>query len=404
MSTWNIITSLLSLAIMLGTIIWLIIRAFRNSDDPGGLLRRWIATVPVLGIIAGLVPVMLGSPFVGVPAVALFSIVLSIIWAPVWARIFIKPLTSMFDGGDEELEPQPLYSIAEAKRKRGEPQQALAEVRNQLAGFPNDFTGQLMLAEIYAEDLKDVGAAQKIVEALVAQPGRTPPQIAGALHSLADWELKYSEDPVAAREALEQINRLLPNTHLARAAMQRIAHLPDNKRLADARQTPTIPMHHFQQDLGLRQGAEAPTPVPEDPELQADRLISHLREHPFDADARENLARVYAEQYQRVDLAQGQLDQLISHSGQPAKHVARWLHMSADLHMKFGNDRDAAERALRRIMELFPGSAHAEQASTRIAFLWSENKSHATTAAVKLGHYEKDLGLRKRQQSPPDQG
>jgi hypothetical protein len=41
-------------------------------------------------------------------------------------------LTSMFDGGIMEVDSAPFYSIAEARRKRGRYDEALAEVRKQL--------------------------------------------------------------------------------------------------------------------------------------------------------------------------------------------------------------------------------------------------------------------------------
>ncbi|MEO6034032.1 MAG: hypothetical protein ABIQ35_02130, partial [Verrucomicrobiota bacterium] len=55
----------------------------------------------------------------------------------------------------------------------------------------------------------------------------------------------------------------------------------------------------------------------------------------------------------------------------------------------------AANETVLRIQELFPGSAYAEQATLRLEYLRSEARRHEKTEYVKMGVYEKNLGLRK---------
>ena len=87
----------------------------------------------------------------------------------------IKPLTSAIDGGDEEPEPRPFYSIARAQRKKGRLREALAEVRKQLDKFPDDYEGTILLAELLAEDLNDLPGAELTIHRLCSQADLPPP-------------------------------------------------------------------------------------------------------------------------------------------------------------------------------------------------------------------------------------
>src|SRR5215471_20168752 len=111
----------------------------------------------------------------------------------------LKPFFGFIDGSDEAAVAQPLYSAAEAKRKRGHFLQAREDVRAQLRRFPSDFQGQMLLAEIEAQDLKDLAAAQLAVQRILQQPEHPPAKKAYALTTLADWQLKYARDREAAR-------------------------------------------------------------------------------------------------------------------------------------------------------------------------------------------------------------
>jgi outer membrane protein assembly factor BamD (BamD/ComL family) len=126
-----------------------------------------------------------------------------------------------------------------------------------------------------------------------------------------------------------------------------------------------------------------------------------LAAHPLDTATREKLAQLYAEHYQRPDLAADQLEQLIQCPNQPARQVVRWLNLLADLHVKQSGDWEAANQTLGRIIELFPESAAAETAQQRIAHLRLELKGREQAQAVKLGTYEQNIGLKKGWHPPP---
>ncbi len=101
----------------------------------------------------------------------------------------------------------------------------MAEIRKQLERFPADVEGQLLLAQIQAEDLNDLPAAELTIQHFCEQPGHAPQNIAFALYSMADWYLALRRDREAAQRHLEKIIELLPGSEVALGAAQRIAHL-----------------------------------------------------------------------------------------------------------------------------------------------------------------------------------
>jgi twitching motility protein PilT len=54
-----------------------------------------------------------------VGAIALCSIFLGILWAPQFGSWLAHPIVSLFDGGTQQLEPQPLYAVAQAHMQTG---------------------------------------------------------------------------------------------------------------------------------------------------------------------------------------------------------------------------------------------------------------------------------------------
>ncbi len=137
----------------LGFLIWVSVRTLQRSGDPVKLIFKWVITIPiVLGCL--FVSRLLGpfGPFV----IVFMAVILSIMWTPHIAETLFSPLTSLFDGGHEEPDKKPFYSMAVAKRKRGKPVEAIMAVREQLAKFPNDYEGIILLAGIQAEDMNDL--------------------------------------------------------------------------------------------------------------------------------------------------------------------------------------------------------------------------------------------------------
>src|SRR5436305_1875122 len=194
----SIAIGVLMIATVLGTTVWLLIWSLKRSEDPAKLLFKWVLTFVFIG---GLLAIVMKIGFEDnsamlIPGVcAIFGVALGITWAPHWGAIMARPFTAMFDGGSTPPDPKPFYSVAFARRKQGRYEEAVKEIQEQLQRFPDDFTGQIMLAQIQAEDLKDLAGAQQIIQRICNQERHSPAQISGALMQLADWQLKYWQDP-----------------------------------------------------------------------------------------------------------------------------------------------------------------------------------------------------------------
>jgi tetratricopeptide (TPR) repeat protein len=406
-----ILIALVLLAGLVAAIAFGIARILRAAEGYGGLagfLLKVAATVVGVGGIALLFWVVGGTmgggggflgaagfAFLAAGALVAVAVVFSIIWAPEIGGVIAKPFATLYDGGAVESKPQALYSIAVAKRKQGRYAEAIAEVRRQLERFPGDFPGCLMLAEIQAHDLHDLPAACATLEQFVSSPGHARKNVAYALNTLAEWHLKYSRDFAAAKDALERIPQQFPDSPEAHAALQRLAHFDDFQQYAASKERIPLAVPQAVGPLGLRDAPVA-APVPEaDTAGLAAKLVAHLEQHPSDNEARERLALIYAGQFQRLDLALLEFEQLVAQTNAPAQEIVRWLNLMADLHVSVGQDLAAAEAALRRIAQLYPDSAAAHNAARRLNLLKFEGKRNETSQAVRLGSYEQNLGLRQ---------
>jgi tetratricopeptide (TPR) repeat protein len=403
------IANVLELALCAGVVGWVMYRWLKKSDDPARLISKWVITAVMVSITWWVAARKIassgggmdyGTAFVVVIACAACGVVLGITWGSNIGEALGSPLASLFDGGDQEIVPQPFYSIAEAKRKQGKYLEAVAEIRKQLARFPGDFAGMLKLAEVQAENLNDLPGAQVTIERLLVECEPSSMNMGLALNRLADWHLKFGHDPDSARLALEQIIQMFPDTEQAYLAGQRIAHLMTPEMLSEKKEPHRIKVGQFQENIGLlREPANVRAPT-EDPAVVAGELVEHLRDHPQDSEARERLALIYADHYQRLDMAVDQLEELIAQPNLPPKHATHWLNVLADLHIKHAGNTAAARAALQRVMDLFPASASAENAKNRMAHLELELRAKKTSQVVKLGSYEQNIGLKGRPGPP----
>jgi len=393
-------------AIVIGGGAWLYIRRLKRAEDPAQMVFKCLFSA-ALGVSTFLfdrhLAKMLQDDMLGdfVPAalmvgsVAVSGIILSIMWAPQFGNFLCNPITNLMDGGNEEPEPKPYYSIAISKRKRNKPLEAVVEIRKQLARFPNDFEGVVLLAGIQAEDLKDLPGAEITLNHFCDQSDAPPKQVAAAMNHLADWQLKLAQDADSARAALEKIVMRFPDTELALLAAQRIAHLGGaEKNLLAAHDRQPMAMPEGVKNVGLLESSEHLRPAEIDPAKLAADYVKHLAQHPLDTEVREKLAIIYADHYQRLDLATGELEQLIEEPNQPPKRVAHWLNLLADLQIRHGADYDTVRGTLEKIVERFPDLAVAAMARTRLGRLKLELKGHKETPGVKLGVYEQNIGLK----------
>ena len=392
---WGVFVLLAGIA----CVAWILWRLLKNSFDPTALLFRWVFTVVMIGggyaFLNWLVGAnaSAGEQIAGLLAGAVFGLMFVVLWVPPLISKVSDIIGSLFTGGSEPPAPEPFYSVAIGRRKQGKFKEAIYEIQQQLERFPTDVTGQMMLADIQADDLKDIPAAQLTIDRLCAQPGHSAPQIANAFNALADWHLKV-QDVDAARVALEQIAVCLPNTDQAQYAAQRISHLASKETLLAAYEHRPLELRAGIKDIGLLKDPMAVLRPVADLAEAAAQLVKHLEQHPADNEAREKLAVIYAEHYQRPDMALEQLEQLVAAPNQPGKEVARWLNVMADIQLRNGADYDTIRATLQRVIDLFPELAAAQMAQQRIELLRLELKGKEKSQVVKLGSYEKDIGLK----------
>lgn len=391
----NVVLSLFAL----GFLIWLSVRTLRRSGDPVKLIVKWVFTLPFVAFClfyaAHLGPL---GPFL----IVLMAVILSVMWTPNISELLFSPLTNLFDGGHEEPEKKPFYSSAKSKRNRGKPLEAIMAVREQLAKFPNDFEGVLLLANIQAEDMNDLPGAEITLNNFCNLPGVPDRQVVSALTQLADWHLKKAADVDAARAALQKLVERFPNTEISLRAEQRLAHLGETEKIILAqhdRQSIAVP--EGVNNIGLLDSTEFLKPKEIDPGKLAAAYLKHLEQHPHDAEVRGKLAAIYAQDFKRLDLATMELAQLINEPRHSPKQIAGWLNQLANYQIELGADIEAVQATLQKIVENFPDAPVAELAQRRLARLASEFKGKQQTTGVKLGVYEQNIGLKYGQQRKP---
>jgi hypothetical protein len=254
-------------------------------------------------------------------------------------------------------------------------EEAEQAVLQELESCEDDFDGWMMLAELYAIHFNDLPAAAKLIHETCEHPGTTPSQFAVACHRLADWQLKLAQDPDAARAALLEICRRHPRSHLDHMARLRINQLPPSREAWIASQSvkkirlATLhgPMKHS--------GEAKPAPMSrQEAFTRSQQCVEQLTNHPDDDAAREELARLWAEELGQIEMAVEQLELLLSMPGQTPTKAAEWLGMMASWHLRFPQDLPAARAVMDRLVRRYPQSSQALAAQRRLNLMNIEAK------------------------------
>ncbi len=397
---WQIIRAVFTILIPVVVFGGLIVLTVIKAEDPARMAFKWVLTLIVLGfMVFKVAPIVgqggYGGAFGGIPLAAVCGLTLAFIWRHTIASWVADPIGSLYDGGTTAPDPHPAYSVAQSRQKQGKYLEAVAEIQKQLEKFPADFEGHLMMAQIQAEDLNDLQAAEMTIQRLCAQPGHAPRNIAFALYSMADWHLAIGQDREAAQRNLEQVSALLPESEFALGAAQRIAHLADREMMMSSHDRKKIILKEGVKNIGLLAHSDHFRPAESDPALVATEYVKHLEEHPLDTEAREKLAVLYADHFSRLDMATSELEQLIQQPNQPSRLVVRWLNLLADLQVRGGADYETVRATIQRIIDRDPKAAAANVAQNRLAKVKLELKAQQKNQAVKLGSYEQNIGLKQ---------
>ncbi len=374
----------------IGVIIWLMVRSVRRSDEPMRLMTRLVISLILIPIL--IFGYHLTNPIFFFLFMLVGGLIVAIIWTPSITAAIARPFSNLYGGGDFSSDPVPFYSIAEAKRKTGRYLEAIAALRGELARFPTDFKGQMLLADIQAENLKEVGAAQETLELMLAQPGHDSKNIAYALNRLADWHLKLDKDVEAAKQAIQWIILKFPGTEAAYQASQRLAHM--DQLVSGGGEARRFVVTEQAKYIALEEGFEGLKSKPEDFEVTAANLVRRLEEQPSDNEVREQLAILYARHFNRMDLACELIEQMLSQTGAPTRHRVHWLNLLADLHISVAADPFSARKALQRIIDNSPGTVEAEKAAKRLLFIDRDMKNLKEGTTFTMGEYEQNIGLK----------
>jgi hypothetical protein len=285
-----------------------------------------------------------------------------------------------------ELEPLPTpsYAKAIAKMKFGKYSEAESEVIAELERCENDFDGWMLLAELYANHFHDLREADQTVRELATEPKTTPSQIAVAFHRLADWHLKLGGDPFAARRALEAIGILLPGTHLAHMAQLRLNKLPATREeLAEQRERRPVRLPVISDALDESGASEVVAMDPKEATALANGSVEKLNQDSNDVAAREQLARLLAEQLGQARAGIDQLELLIHMPNQPEPKMAAWLALIASWQLTYCQDPEAARSTLENLVHQYPQSAEAFAAQRRLTLMAVEARAERMKSAAK---------------------
>ena len=100
---------------------------------------------------------------------------------------------------------------------------------------PNDSEAREKFATLLAERLGEADLAVEQLDLLLAMPGQPAQKSAEWLARSAAWQIKYCQDPAAARLRLKQLVSEFPQTPQAFAAQRRLNMMEMEERFRKAR-------------------------------------------------------------------------------------------------------------------------------------------------------------------------
>jgi len=348
------------------TLAWIVVRAGRRLDGEERDNFKALCWTSLVGMALPALGILLlgGWLTLGLALMALLA-----------------PVAGYAPGVNRRRKLPPMYSRAVARMKHGKYSEAEWEVLRELENHEDDFEGWMMLAELYANHFNDLPGAEQTVLEICDQPRTTPSQLSVALHRLADWQLALAGDPEAARRSLEVVCHRLPGTHLAHMAQQRIAQLPATaEEWREEHQNKPVHLpalgDRFEE---MPSAASEPT---EAAKARAKQLTEKLRRDPDHAAAREELARLCAEQLGQASQAIGHAEHLLTLPGQPDARRAEWMACIAAWRLRLEHNAAAARETLAQLVREFPGSPQALAAERKLLQLETESRIRESPPAA----------------------
>ena len=301
-------------------------------DQTGPFILKMAASGLMIVLIIG----CLNMGPLGLVLVIAPAFLLGLLWIGSLMDLVGGKAINSFMGGGEELEPKPLYSVAEAKWRSGKPKLAIELIDEELEKFPGNFEGQMLKATIQMDSLQDFAAAEGTLLGIAAEEQHEPGQIARVLNQLADWQKKKGQDE-AMRLTLTGLRDRFPESGIELASAQRLARLDFSVDSTDRRDASEL----------------------------VSECLKQLEKHPLDNQTREQLARIYFNRYGKPDLAWEELNKLFANPFQQPRELARWLNLMADWHLEKKNP-EGARQCLQQVIARFPDLPFAEEAQARL--------------------------------------
>jgi hypothetical protein len=287
----------------------------------------------------------------------------------------------------------PAYHFATAKMHRDKYKEAEEAVIAELEKEENDFNGWLMLADLYANHFGDLAGAGRIIRETCAHPKTNASQVCLALNQLADWHLNLANDPAAAQNALEEICRRYPDTHMTRMARLRLQQLPSSREEVIARRTPkSFRLPALGDHLDHAAAAPASPGARKEAAARANQCVEKLQADPDDMAVREELARILAERLDQAGAAIEQIELLLNMPQASDEQAAGWMGLLAAWQIKYLGDVQKGRETMEQLIRRYPQSSHAFAARRRINLMDLEAKIRAARAEAKPAR-EKPISL-----------
>jgi tetratricopeptide (TPR) repeat protein len=126
----------------------------------------------------------------------------------------------------------------------------VAELVGHLEQFPLDHQAREKLACAYAEHYHRLDLAVDHLEQLLKEPNVPAKSVVHWLNLIADLQIKFGLDEEAARQSLQRILDLYPDTSAAELTRQRLATLP--LELKGQQPTSVVKLGAYEQNIGLK--------------------------------------------------------------------------------------------------------------------------------------------------------
>ena len=345
---------------------WCYVRLFKRSKTKDDMVMSLIVWTGGLFLLCSMIAFGAGWSLHGFE---IFSGILAFIW--------VIPICMYSLNVADIRKPLPTYSPAIAKIKFGKYAEAEQHIISQLENSETDFDGWLMLAELYATQFNDMAEAEKCILDLCEHPETTISQTSIALHKLADWQLAKRNDPVAARRVLQLICDRMPGTHLSSMAANRIHSLPETSEqfIAQTSQR-TIHMPEHVEDIHDVVRVGVPKPPVTNPAIIAEitQCVQQLGKDPNDVSTRERLAKLYVEEFGRLNEGIEQLELLIAMPRQNEAKIPEWIHLIAEWQAQHLGMGEEYQETLTRLVRQYPQSKQGFDAQRRLSMLKAQHR------------------------------